>query len=127
MQIRADDILIHAFTPSDGSESAAIKVVHRQSGAEIINDATDSPRENLRGALMELVMAMNPAPDQITAPTFALFDHVRVNLPQSIHQGDVRDLTWDYTRSEWKYFVQCPETKVTNWYVAADLDSIDDV
>lgn len=126
MQIRADDIAIHAFTPSDGSESAAIKVVHRQSGKEVINDSTPAQRTNLRHAVLELVMGMNPSPDQICAPLILLFDRVRVNLAQSFHDGQVMDLTWDYKRAEWKYFVECNESKVTNWYVAADLDVLDD-
>ena len=126
MQIRADDIAIHAFTPSDGSESAAIKVVHRQSRKEMVNDSTNSPRTNLRHAVLDLIMEMNPSPEQISAPVIVLFDRVRVNLPQSFHEGQVTDLTWDYTCSEWKYYVECSENKVTNWYVAADLDVHDD-
>ncbi len=126
MQIRADDIAIHAFTPSDGSESAAIKVVHRHTRKEVINNSTPAQRTNLRHALLELVKEMNPSPEQIRPPMFLLFDRVRVNLPQSFHDGQVNDQTWDYKRSEWKYFVECSESKVTNWYVGADLDLLDD-
>lgn len=121
MQVRADDIAIHAFTPSDGSESAAVKVVHRQSGKEAVNESTASPRDNLRLALLDLIGELNPSPEEIPPPAIVLFDRVRVNLPQSFHDGEVKDLTWDYTRAEWRYFVECSESKVTNWYVAADL------
>ncbi len=126
VQIRSDEIAIHAFTPSDGSESAAIKVIHRPSGKEAVNDTTESQLTNLRKAVGDLVASMNPHPDQISAPELVLFDRVRVNLPQSIHDGEINDMTWDYTRSEWKFFVECSEHKVSNWYVLADLNLRED-
>ncbi|MCG8652215.1 MAG: hypothetical protein MI861_20415, partial [Pirellulales bacterium] len=126
MQIRSEDIVIHAFTPSDGSVSAAIKVVHRPSGKEIISDASDSQWGNLRSAMRELIDAMNPNPEQIESPKLLPFDQVRVNLPKTFHQGQIMDLTWDYTCSQWKYYVQCGEQRVSNRYVLADLDLLDD-
>ena len=126
MQIRADDIAIHAFTPSDGSESAAIKVIHRQSGKEVVNDETESQRSNLRNAVGELIKVLNPNPEQIYDPELVLFDHVRVNLPESFHHGDINDLTWDYTSSEWRFFVECGEHRVSNWYVVADLELLEE-
>ncbi len=121
VQIRSDDITIQLFSPYDGSESAAIKVVHRHSGKEVVNDSTLSQRDNLRHAMRELVGLINPDPDSIVMPELTLFDRVKVQLPQSVHDGEVRDLSWDYTRAEWKYFVECSAPKVTNWYVRADL------
>ncbi len=126
MQLRADDLAVHVFTPSDGSESAAIKVVHRPSGKESINDATECQIKNLRLAITTLLTAMNPHPEQIYPPEMILFDHVRVNLPESFHDGDIKDMSWDYTSSEWRFFVECTETKVTNWYVVADLEPIEE-
>lgn len=126
MQIRSDDIVIHAFTPSDGSESAAIKIVHRKSGKEIVNDSTASKRDNFRHAMLDLVQAINPSPNEITTPELILYDEVRVRLPQTFHDGKVTDLTWDYTSLEWRYFVECSESKVTNWYVMADLQLRDE-
>ncbi len=126
MQIRSEDIAIHAFTPSDGSPSAAIKVVHRHSGKEIVNDVTPSQHANLRNAMIELIKVMNPVPEQIPAPAFVPFDRVRVRLPKTFHDGEVRDLTWDFTREEWNYFVECSEQKVSNRYVDADLQLLHD-
>ena len=126
MQIRSEDIAIHAFTPSDGSPSAAIKVVHRQTGKEVVNDASESQRTNLRNAIRDLVKAMNPSPEQIRPPELVLFDQVRVNLPNTFHQGEITDLTWDFTRGEWNYFVECSEKKVSDRYVVADLELQED-
>lgn len=126
MQIRSEDVLIQAFTPSDGSPSAAIKVVHRQSGKEVVNTDTDSQRTNLRHALLDLVLAMNPTPDQIRPSELTLFDHVSVRLSNTVHQGEITDLTWDFTQAEWTYFVECGAKKVTDRYVAADLELQED-
>lgn len=126
VQIRSEDIVVKAFTPSDGSVSAAIKVVHRPSGKEAVNSSTDSQRANLRNAILDLIMSLNPAPDQIRPPSLLPFDHVRVNLVSTFHDGEITDLTWDFPRTEWKYFVECSEQKVTNRYVDADLQLLED-
>jgi hypothetical protein len=126
VQVRADDIAISEFTPSDGSPSAAIKVVHRPSGKESVNNATQSQLSNLRGAIVDLLRQLNPSPDQIKAPAMVLLDEVRIHLPESVHEGFIRDLTWDYTAAQWKYFVSCGESRVDNWYVGADLDRLNE-
>ena len=126
MQLLSSDIAIHAFTPDDGSESAAIKVVHRTAREEIVNNETPSQRENLRRALMQLIAATNPNPEHIPPPTLILFDRVRVNLPESVHEGEVSRLSWDFTRGEWKFFVDCPNHLVSSWYVLADLDLLEE-
>jgi hypothetical protein len=68
---------------------------------------------------------MNLHPDHIPQPMLMIFDHVRVNLPQSIHEGQVTRLSWDFTRGEWQYFVQCPKEVVSTWYIGADLQWLD--
>jgi hypothetical protein len=45
-----------------------------------------------------------------------------VTLPESIHEGEIRRLSWDFASHEWKYFVECPKHVVTTWYVDADLE-----
>jgi len=122
----AEDIAIQLFTPDDGSESAAIKVVHRTSHKEAVNNDTVSQRDNLRRAVKQLIASMNPNPEHIPPPSFLLFDRVRVKLPQSTHDGRVVRVSWDFPRSEWRYFVECPKQVVTGWYVAADLDLLDE-
>ncbi len=126
MHLIAEDIAIQLFTPDDGSESAAIKVVHRTSKKEAVNNDTVSQRDNLRRALLQLIASMNPNPDHISPPQFLLFDKVRVSLPQSAHDGQVVRVSWDFPRSEWRYFVECPKHVVTGWYVAADLDLLEE-
>lgn len=126
MQLIAEDIAIHLFTPDDGSESAAIKVVHRTNHQEAVNNDTESQRDNLRGALKQLIASMNPNPDHIPPPQLLLFDRVRVNLPQSTHDGQVVRVSWDFPRLEWRYFVECPQQVVTGWYVEADLELMDE-
>jgi hypothetical protein len=126
VQLLATDIEIHAFTPDDGTESAAIKVVHRTERQEVVNNETDSQSVNLRRALQRLVATMNPNPDHIPLPKLTLFDPVRVKLPESVHDGEIARISWDYTREEWKYFVECPNQNVSTWYVAADLDLLEE-
>ena len=126
VQLLATDIAIHAFTPDDGTESAAIKVVHRTAHEEVVNNETPSQRENLRRALAQLVASMNPNPDHIPAPKLILFDRVRVRLPESVHEGEVARISWDFTRGEWKFYVECPNHLVSTWYVLADLDLLED-
>ncbi len=126
MHLLADDILIHAFTPDDGSQSAAIKIAHRTSRQEVVNRDTGSQVENCRRALQQLVASMNPNPEHIPAPKLILFDQVRVRLPESVHEGKIQRISWDFPRNEWKFFVECPKQVVSNWYVAADLDLIVD-
>ena len=58
MQLLANEIKIFAFTPDDGSESAAIRVVHRTNQEEFINNETTSQRENLRRGLLEMVASI---------------------------------------------------------------------
>lgn len=125
MQVAVDDFLIHAFDPSDGSESDAIRVVHKSSRHEVISNEDVSQWHNCRRALIQLCAAMNPNPDHIPPPKLMLFDHVRVSLPQSVHEGQVTKLSWDFTRAEWQYFVQCPVHAVTTWYISADLQWLD--
>jgi hypothetical protein len=121
VQLLADEIAIHAFIPDDGSESAAVKITHRTSQHEVINHDTNSQWHNFRHGLFALIASINPNPDHIPPPKLVLFDHVRVNLPQSVHEGQITRLSWDYARSEWQYFVQCPKEVVSTWYIAADL------
>ena len=122
MQLRSDDIAVHAFSPSDGSPSAAVKVTHRPSGKETVDDSTRSQRTNFRAALFELVSVMNPSPEVIEAPDLVLFDEVRIKLPESIHRGTITDMTWDYTGAQWRFFVESGDSKVSNHYVLGDLE-----
>lgn len=126
VQLIADDISVHAFSPDDGSQSAAIKVKHRTSHHQVINNDTASQRENLRRGLRDLLASMNPNPDRIPDSKLMLFDSVRVLLPQSVHVGEIRRISWDFNSHEWKYFVECPNRAVTTWYVGADLEQVDE-
>jgi hypothetical protein len=126
MELIADDIAIHVFVPDDGSESAAIKVVHRPSHQEVVNGETVSQRNNMRTGLFELIQLINPNPDHILKPRFVLFDPVSVRLPDTVHDGEITRLAWDFVSKEWKYYVQCPQRAVTQWYFAADLERLDD-
>ncbi len=126
MELIATDFAVHLFTPDDGSESSAIKVVHRPSHREVINDETVSQLDNMRSGLFELIAIMNPSPDSIRQPKFVLFDRVFARLPETVHEGEITRISWDFVSKEWKYYVQCPQKTVTQWYFAADLDLIDD-
>ncbi|MGI9471132.1 MAG: hypothetical protein ACR2NZ_06360 [Rubripirellula sp.] len=126
MQVSSEEIAIHDFTPDDGSESAAIKVVHRTSQQEALHDETPSQLENLRRAMIDLMKTLNPNPDHIKPAKLVMFDRVRVQLPQSVHEGRITKLSWDFTSSEWKYFVDCPNDVVSAWYVIADLDLLEE-
>ncbi len=125
MQLLAEDISIHAFVPDDGGDSAAIKVLHRTSRQEAISGDTDSQWHNFRRALIELLGKINPNPDHIPLPKLVLHDRVRVTLPQSVHEGQITRLSWDFPRSEWQYFVKCPNEAVSTWYIGADLTWLD--
>lgn len=125
MQLLASDILIHAFTPDDGSSSAAIKIVHRTGRQEVINHDTDSQRENLRRAVLAMVAKLNPNPELIPPPALLLFEQVRVHLPQSVHEGQIARISWDFARGEWTYFVECASPLVSTWYVQADLSVLE--
>lgn len=126
MQLLAQEISIHAYSPDDGSDSAAIKVLHRTSRQEAISNDTDSQWHNFRRALQALIAQMNPNPDHIPPPRLILFDQVRVNLPQSVHEGKITKLSWDFARTEWQYFVECPNAAVSTWYILADLHWLDE-
>jgi hypothetical protein len=126
VHLLAEDIVVHAFTPDDGSQSNAIKVVHRTSRQEVVNADTNSQKENLRRALHRLIESMNPNPEHIPRPKLLLFDRVQVNLPESVHGGQIAQISWDFPRNEWEYYVECPQAVVSTWYVAADLELLED-
>jgi len=126
MELIADDISVHLYEPDDGSESVAIKVIHRPSHQEIVNDQTVSQYDNMRAGLFQLVQLINPNPDKIRQPRFMLFDQVSVRLPDTVHDGEIRRIAWDFVTKEWKYYVQCKQRAVTQWYFAADLSLLDD-
>ena len=48
MQLIAQELAIHSLMPYDGTQSPAIKVVHRTSREEAENNDTPLQRENLR-------------------------------------------------------------------------------
>jgi hypothetical protein len=121
MELIADDISVFLFVPDDGSNSTAVKVVHRPSHRQVIEGASGSQCENFRQGLFELMQLLNPNPDQIRVPRFAPFDLVTVKLPETVHDGKITRLAWDFVSKEWKYYVQCPQRAVTQWYFAADL------
>lgn len=126
MQVTSEEITIHAFTPDDGSESAAIKVVHRGSQQASVCDGTGSQLENLRRAMIALMQTLNPNPDHIKAPMLLMFDRVRIQLPESVHEGRISKLSWDFTSAEWKYYVECHNDVVSAWYVLADLERLEE-
>ena len=126
MELIADDIAVHLFVPDDGSESASVKVLHRPSHQEVVSDDGVSQYENMRTALFELIQMINPNPDQIRKPKFVLFDPVSIRLPDTVHDGKITRLSWDFVSKEWKYYVQCPQRAVTQWYFAADLGLLED-
>lgn len=126
MELIADDFAVHLFIPDDGSPSASIKVVHRPSHLEVVCSETPSQYRNLRCGLFELIQAINPSPDQIRAPRFVLFDPVSVRLPDTVHDGKITRISWDFVSREWKYYVQCAQRAVTQWYFAADLSLLDE-
>lgn len=125
MDLAAEDIKIHEYVCDDGSDSAAIKVAHRTLRQQAICNDTDSQWQNCRRALFDLVATMNPNPELIPIPDLMVFDRVRVSLPQSVHEGRITRLSWDYPRSEWQFYVTCPNEAVTSWYIAADLYWLD--
>lgn len=126
MELLADDLSVHVFEPDDGSQSAAIKVVHRGSQQEVINQDTPYQRENMRNGLLELITLINPSPDQIRTPPLVLFDEVSVRLAETIHDGVITRIAWDFVTKEWNYYVECQMRAVTQWYQAADLERYDD-
>ena len=126
MQVTSEEITIHAFTPDDGSESSAIKVVHRASQQTCVYDGTPSQLENLRRAMISLMETLNPNPDHIKPSKLVMYDRVRIQLPQSVHVGRISKLSWDFTSSEWKYYVDCHNDVVSAWYVLADLERIEE-
>jgi len=126
MELIADDIAIHVFVPDDASDSAKVKVVHRQSHQEVVNSESGSQRDNMRTGLLELIQMINPNPNNIRKPRLVLFDLVTVRLADTVHDGEITRQAWDFVSKEWKYYVQCPQRAVTQWYFAADLDRNDD-
>lgn len=122
MEIRAGDMLIKKFEPDDDSESAAIKLQHKPSQTEVINEDTVSQRENLRRAVLAMIDVMNPKPGRIKMPRLLIFDQVKVHMPQVTHDGEISKQAWDFVTSQWKYFVDCHNAHLNAWYFSADLD-----
>ncbi len=122
MQLIAQELAIHSLMPYDGTQSAAIKVVHRTSREEAENNDTPLQRENLRRAILGLLQKMNPNPDHIKIPKLVIYDTVRVRLPDSFQDGSIDRVAWDFKRKEWKYYVACKQTVASSWYEAADLE-----
>ena len=122
MQLIAQELVIHSLTPYDGTQSAAVRVVHRTSREEAENSETPVQTENLRRAILALLRKMNPNPDHIKNPTLVIFDIVQVRLPNSYQDGRIERVAWDFKRKEWKYFVECKQTVASTWYEAADLE-----
>ena len=124
MQLISQELTIHSLTPYDGTKSAAIKVVHRTSREEAESNETPSQTQNLRMAILGLLLKMNPNPDHITSPKLVIFDTVRVCLPDSFQDGRIERVAWDFKRKEWKYFVECKRTVASAWYESADLELV---
>jgi hypothetical protein len=122
MQLIAQELVIHSLTPYDGTQSAAVRVVHRTSREEAENGETPVQTENLRRAILALLRKMNPNPDHIKNPSLVIFDIVQVRLPNSYQDGRIERVAWDFKRKEWKYFVECKQTVASTWYEAADLE-----
>ena len=89
MQLMAQELAIHTLTRYDGSQSAAIKVVHRTSREEAESSESAIQTANLRQAILQLLRKMNPNPDHITIPKLVIFDTVRVRLPESYEDGRI--------------------------------------
>ena len=122
MELSAKDVLIKLFEPDDGSESSAIKLLHKTSRTEVVNDDTPSQRENLRRAARQMLTLMNPNPGRIEESRYILFDSVKLHMPESIHSGEITGQTWDFKRSQWSYFIDCHNPHVDAWYNEADID-----
>ncbi len=121
MELGSHEVVIHRFVPNDGNNCSAVKVVHKTSRSEVLNDDTVSQRENLRRAMTILCNKINPNPAHIESPRYMMFDHVKVRLPQSFHEGDIVKIHWDFTPSRWKYYVDCHNEHISAWYDADDL------
>ena len=122
MQLIAQELAIHSLMPYDGTKSPAIKVVHRTSREEAVNNDTAVQTENLRRAILALLEKMNPNPDHIKLPKLVIYDTVRVRLPDSFQDGRIDRIAWDFKRKEWKYYAACKNTVASAWYEAADLE-----
>ena len=122
MQLIAQELAIHSLMPYDGTNSPAIKVVHRTSREEAVNNDTAVQTENLRRAILALLEKMNPNPDHIKLPKLVIYDTVRVRLPDSFQDGRIDRVAWDFKRKEWKYYAACKNTVASAWYEAADLE-----
>ncbi len=121
MQLHHDDIIIHTFTPDDGSESAAVKVVHRTGREQVIVNDTPSQLDNLRQVISKLCSKINPNPKHISLPKMFPFDKVQIHLPESTQRGEITKISWDFPNKEWRFYVVSPKEVATNWYIGADL------
>lgn len=121
MELRSEDCRVKLFHPADGTESAAIKLHHRQTRSDVVVDEEASRLKNLRLAVGRLVDRLNPNPDHITKPTYHLFDRVQVHLPSSTQSGHVSRMMWDFRIKRWKYYVDSPNKHVNQFFDAADL------
>ena len=126
MQLANDEIIIHAYAPDDGSESPAVKVVHRTGRESVVNNDTPSQLDNLRNALHQLCVMLNPNPNHIPPPDLLPFDKVQINLPESAQRGEVTKISWDFPCKEWRFFVQSPKEVASSWYIFADLEIQED-
>ncbi|QDT04747.1 hypothetical protein K227x_31420 [Rubripirellula lacrimiformis] len=121
MHLVSKDILIHRFVPDDGAPTAAVRVTHRTERKDAICNATISPHDNLRTAMAELVEKLNPHPDHIGRPKLLMFDEVTLKLPESTQDGLITEMLWNFTRSQWQYFVKCRNDHASGVYDFADL------
>ena len=121
MELGSHEVVIHRFVPDDENDCAAVRVTHKASRTQVINDDTVSQRENLRRAMTILCEKINPNPAHIEPPGYMMFDQVKVRLPDSLHEGEITKILWDFTPSRWKYYVDCHNDHLSRWYDADDL------
>ena len=126
MHLKLDELRVYRFEPEDGTESAAMKVVHRPSQTIVVHDDSDRPVDNLRGALAQLVAEITTNPKLVTKPDFYPADRVTVRLPDSFQEGDVTAIEFNFRTRRWKYDVECRMHTASGSYDSADLYLDDD-
>lgn len=123
MHLKTQDLKVERYQREDGVPSAAIRLTHRHVDHSIENNETDSPRENLRRALATLAAEINPNPATITKPSFYPHDEVLLRLPESIQEGVVVGIDFDFKVKRWKYDLACKQSHADGEYDAADLEA----
>ena len=125
MELKTEDINVHLLATSDETQATGIELSHRSSAITVISDKAPTKPENIRLALLKLVVKLldkKHPPD--STPCFFPFDEVTTVSPNSIHKGTIRRLVWHFKEKCWNYYIKVDNKNISKRYYDTDLQRI---